>query len=109
LPISNLYKFPAGPELDELIHCKLFRAHDREAVPEYSTDHRYVRQIAARLQTFYRKAVSTGTLRLGGRKFFARFESGPSTATEAVGETLPLAICRLALIIIENYGEVEDD
>jgi hypothetical protein len=39
---------------------------------------------------------------MSSRKFFARYDSDPSTATEALAETEPLAICRLALVLIKR-------
>ena len=43
--------------------------------------------------------VSTGETRIRTRRYFARLETGPSTATEVLAETLPLALCRLALVL----------
>jgi hypothetical protein len=36
------------------------------------------------------------------KRFFARYDSDPSTATEVLAETEPLAICRLALILLKR-------
>ena len=103
----NLYHFPAGAELDRLIHLKLFRPKEKEPSPPYSIREDEVSTIAKRLEEVYERKIVTGTLRVRPRKYFARYESGPSTATEVVAETLPLAVCRLAVILMDKYGPPE--
>lgn len=65
----------------------------------YSTDESAADRVKARIKSMYGYPVETGQTKMKPRKFFARFESGPSTSTEVLADTLPLAICRLALVI----------
>lgn len=104
----NPYGWPAGPELDRQIHSRLFDNREAKAAPFYSKDEKFVRRIARQLESRYGREVVTGHLNVHPRKFFARFESGASTATEVVAETLPLAICRLAVLVTSNYDPAGD-
>ena len=52
-----------------------------------------------RLKAMYKFPVKVGETKTRPTKFFARFDSGPSTSTEVLAETRALAICRLALVI----------
>jgi hypothetical protein len=88
---------PAGPELDALVHRHCFSS-EGEALA-YSTDERAAEKVRARVKSLFGYTVSTGETRLRTRRYFARLESGPSTATEVLAETSPLAICRLALVM----------
>jgi hypothetical protein len=106
-PSLNLYGFPPGPELDRLVHTRLFGKSDGSTPPPYSSSEKYVSKIAAALEARYGRDISTGTLNLREVRRFARFESGASTATEVVAPTLPLAICRLTLIVVQNYEPVD--
>ena len=104
MPFDNPYKAPSGRELDSWIHVNLFRG-DGSLAPLYSTDERAAEKVRARIKVLYGHRVETGTTRLRNTPFFARFESGPSTSTEALADSLPLAICRLALILGMKHGE----
>ena len=97
MPSINPYGIAAGRELDGLIHDYCFRA-DGEVLA-YSTDEKAAEKVRSHVKSAFGYAVSTGETRLRGRRFFARLESGPSTATEVLAETWPLAICRLALVM----------
>jgi hypothetical protein len=105
-PIKDLnpYTFPAGPELDAIIHGRLFghgeAANDR--VPPYSTSVSESSKVRSRLKSNYGHPIVVGQTRMSNRRFFARYDSDPSTATEVLAETEPLAICRLALILIKR-------
>jgi hypothetical protein len=94
---SNPYKAAAGRETDELIHQQFF-SNGAELLP-YSTDESAAEQVRARLKAVYKHPVHVGQTRTRPAKFFARFDSGPSTSTEVLAETRALAICRLALLI----------
>lgn len=65
----------------------------------YSTNESAADKVKSRIKAVYGYPVHTGYTKTRPRKYFARFESGPSTSTEALADTLPLAICRLALVI----------
>jgi hypothetical protein len=99
----NPYTYPAGPELDLIIHRTLFaEATGNDGAPAYSTNVSESSKVRARLKSAYGHPIIVGQTRMSSRKFFARYDSDPSTATEALAETEPLAICRLALVLIKR-------
>jgi len=106
LPFQNPYKAPAGSELDAWIHANLFADENSPPLP-YSTDQKAGEKVRSRIKTIYGHRVETGTTRLRDTPFFARFESGPSTSTETLAESLPLAICRLALVLGVKRDDAE--
>jgi hypothetical protein len=84
--------------LDALIHERCFR-NEGPALP-YSSDSKAADKVRARLKATFGYSVSVGETQLKGpRRYFARLESGPSTATEVLAETIPLAVSRLALVM----------
>jgi hypothetical protein len=93
----NPYKAEAGPETDQAVHEQFFRGDG--AVLPYSTDDGSAEKVRGRLKALYKYPVLVGETRTHPKKHFARFDSGPSTATEVLAETKALAICRLALVI----------
>lgn len=97
----NPYTLPAGRELDELIARSFFPEEEPCA---FSTDKRWADKVKAEIQALYGHAVVVGQTKLAHKRFFARFESGPSSSTEVLAETLPLAICRLAAVVHSNYN-----
>ena len=102
---ANPYTFPAGPELDEIIHRRLFGLNNTEQhVPAYSTNSSESSKVRSRLKSNYGHPIVVGQTRMANRRFFARYDSDPSTATEVLADTEPLAICRLALILIKRTG-----
>jgi hypothetical protein len=97
----NPYTFPAGPELDLIIHRKLFGHNSQNGdVPAYSTNGSESSRIRSRLKSDFGHPIVVGQTRMSSRRYFARYDSDPSTATEVLAETEPLALCRLALILI---------
>jgi len=86
-----------GPEMDRAIHDQFFSGNG-EVLP-YSTETSSAERVRSRLKTMYKCPVLVGETKTRPKKYFARFDSGPSTATEVLAETQPLAICRLALLI----------
>ena len=94
---ENPYKASPGPQTDQAIHRRYF-ASDAKVLP-YSTDDETASKLRARIKVLYGYPVEVGQTKTRPRQYFARFESGPSTATEVLAETLPLAICRLGLVI----------
>jgi hypothetical protein len=101
----NPYIFPAGPELDLIIHRKLFGQESQDQrVPPYSTNTAESSKVRSRLKSNFGHPVVVGQTRMSGRRFFARYDSDPSTATEVLAESEPLALCRLALILIRRNG-----
>jgi hypothetical protein len=94
---SNPYSFPPGAELDSIVHEQCFDGLG--SVLPYSTDRHSAEKVRVRLKELYGYSVSIGETRLRTRRYFARLDTGPSTATEVLAETLPLAICRLAVVV----------
>lgn len=94
---SNPYKAPSGSETDNAIHERFFGAS--YSLLPYSTDESAAEKVKLRIKSIYGYPVQTGETKTRPRHFFARLESGPSTSTEALADSLPLAICRLALVI----------
>jgi hypothetical protein len=100
---TNPYSFPAGPELDDLIHRGLFGANrENGRTPSYSTNPSESSRVRTRLKANYGHPIVVGQTRMATKRFFARYDSDPSTATEVLAETEPLAICRLALILLKR-------
>jgi hypothetical protein len=96
---ANPYKMPAGSELDQIVHDLLFTELRTNNPPPYSTDLRSAEKVKTKLKALFGHAVVTGHTKLKNKPHFARFETGPSTSTEVLAETVPLAVCRLALLI----------
>ena len=93
----NPYMASPGPEVDRAIHEQFFSGNGN--LLPYSTDVSSAEKVRSRLKAMYKCPVLIGETKTRPKKFFARFDSGPSTATEVLAETQPLAICRLALLI----------
>ena len=98
MEISNPYKASPGVEFDNWLHQHFFADTSQEPLP-YSTDDRAAEKLRARIKSLYGYKVQTGTTSVRTGKFFARLETGASTSTETLAETLPLAIARLALVV----------
>ena len=101
----NPYAFPAGAELDKIIHNRLFGKKTGDGsvpVPPYSEDEDESSRVRSRLKSVYGHPIIFGRTRIPGRTYFARYESDPSTSTEVVAETAPLATCRLALLLLRR-------
>lgn len=102
MEITNPYQAQPGEALDKAIHTKVFGESDADPCPQYSTDGGASNQIKRTLKSEYGVAVKTGKTQLRSKPYFARYGSDPSTSTEVLAETLPLAICRLALLIVQR-------
>ena len=99
----NPYTFPAGPELDAIIHRKLFGQNaENESAPPYSTNSSESSKVRSKLKSNYGHPIVIGQTRMSNKRFFARYDSDPSTATEVLAESEALAICRLALILLRR-------
>jgi hypothetical protein len=94
---ENPYKALAGHQTDRAIHERYFGSHS--TILAYSTEDEAAAKVKARITALYGYPIQTGQTKARPRRYFARFDSGPSTATEVLAETLPLAICRLGLVI----------
>lgn len=99
----NPYTLPAGQELDEMVHRRLFAKEDGP-IPAYSIDPAHSSKIRSKLKSLYGHPIITGQTRMpANKRFFARYEPDPSTATEALAESEPLALCRLAAILLLRH------
>jgi hypothetical protein len=89
--------------LDKLIHTRLFGQNDTDdAIPAYSVDASASAKVRSKLKSTFGHPIIIGQTRMAGRKHFARYDSDPSTATEVLAETEPLAICRLAALLLKR-------
>jgi len=99
----NPYQAQAGPELDALIHEHVMR----ETIvpgkcPCYSTDTTLAKVVLAKLKTRGGMLFTIGRTELEGRTWFARSETNVMNGTEVFADTFALAICRLALLRLEE-------
>jgi hypothetical protein len=104
---GNPYQAVAGPALDALIHSRIMGGTGR--APAYSSDENAAELVLAKLRESVGVAVVVGRTRLRRQGWFARYESDPSDGTETLGDTKPLAICRLALVNAAKSGNWETD
>ena len=101
LPIDP-YKAEAVPELDALSHVLFLQeAAAAGSCPAYSTDNNCAKRVLARLRAGTRSVI-VGRTSLEGRSWFARFERNAMDGTEVFADTFELAVCRLALLLIEE-------
>ena len=104
MPQLNLYRMPAGLEMDQLIQRHVMRLAEADC-PLYSSDEKEARRVLACLKAMTGRSVIVGQTAIRQTRWFARYETDPSDGTEVLAETLPLAICRLALV----YAAKEQD
>jgi hypothetical protein len=96
------YQVEAGPELDAIIHVRLMKqALGSEPCPAYSTEDKLARRVLSKLRTG-RPSFIVGRTSLEGRTWFARYERNTMDGTEVFASTYALAICRLALLRLED-------
>jgi hypothetical protein len=97
----NPYQMEPGTALDEQIHRLLFEEIiSSETPPNYSIDPALSRRVRTELSERFGHPVVVGETKTIPRKYFARLDSDPSTATEVLAPTQPLAICRLAVVLL---------
>lgn len=96
------YKAQAGPDLDAIIHLRLMKQPvSNEPYPAYSTEDRLANRVLSKLRTG-QPSVIVGRTQLEGRTWFARYERNVMDGTEVFASTFALAICRLALLRLEE-------
>ena len=96
------YRITAGAELDEVIHGRVMeKAVGARIYPAYSTDDKVAKQLLSRIRTGKTRVV-VGRTSLVGRTWFARYEGNAMDGTEVFADTFALAICRLALLRLED-------
>ena len=99
----DLYRIPAGPELDRLVHEKVFEAKQPTDIPHYSSDDTLAKSVFKELKRQVDSSVVIGkTKSQHAKRYFARYGRDPSTSTEVLAETLPLAIYRLAVLRLRH-------
>lgn len=99
----DLYRIPAGPELDRLVHEKVFQSAPSHEVPHYSSDEDLARQVYKQLKREVDSSIVMGKTRSShAKRYFARYGTDPSTSTEVLAESLPLAICRMAVLRLRH-------
>lgn len=101
MEITNPYQATAGEALDLAIHSQVFGISDADSCPPYSTDEGESVKVKRALKSEFGVPIKTGKTQIRSKPYFARYGSDPSTSTEVVAETLPLAICRVALLIAQ--------
>ena len=104
MPGINPYTISPGSELDDLIHERLFGGNSSQETLAYSTEVNLADKVKARMKSLYGHKVVTGETRSRQKRYFARLDDDPSTSTEVLADTYPLAICRLALLLSERRG-----
>ena len=73
--------------------------------PPYSTDESSADRLRAELKGKFGVKVVIGQTRIRRIPWFARYGSDPSTSTEVIAETYPLALSRLALIMAVRLAD----
>lgn len=100
---ANPYEVDVGRELDLLVHHFVMKQPKEDlSVPAYSTEMSDAKKVLAQLKSSYSTAVISGRTAITGRSWFARFASTSTHGTEVLADSLPLAICRLALLVVEQ-------
>ena len=98
----NPYKAPASREMDSIINQGLFGEPSTSACPSYSTDDSLVQKIRRKVQSTFSTKITLGRTQINSMPYFARYGSDVSTSTEVLAETKSLAICRMALLLIQR-------
>ena len=90
----NPYKAVAGTELDECVHSVL--GSPSVEVPEYSKCEYAAKSLVKSLKKKLRTKVKVGRASRG--MWFAQFGTDPSTSTEVLADSMPLAVSRMAVL-----------
>src|SRR5579862_6097181 len=96
------YLMQAGDALDAIVHSRVMQAAVCEACPHYSTDLEAAKRVLTKLKSAFETSVVCGATGISKRPCFVRtVQSSRATCSiEVIAESLPLAICRLALLRI---------
>lgn len=99
----NPYQAQAGQELDAFIHEHVMKETvDSGNCPPYSTETKLAKKVLSKLKARGGMLFTVGRTHLEGRTWFARSETNAMNGTEVFAETFALAICRLALLRLEE-------
>ena len=94
----DIYNLKPSYFLDESIYVNLMDYDiDRQ---EFSTDVKAAKNLVKVLRKHLRTKVETGKASRG--KYYARYGTDPSTTTEVLAETLPLAVSRMAMLALNR-------
>ena len=96
------YRISAGPILDALVHTHLFGPKLPGCVPPYSADEELARAVEDELRSQVKSRVVVGRSRVKAKPWFARYGTDPSTSSEVLAQSYPLAICRLTLLVLRH-------
>ncbi len=101
------FKVEASPFLDNIIHQHLFAGAENEAdCPSYSSRRQNGLQVADALEALFGISIRLGRLRVKEHKmYFARAGREKESATEILAVSLSLAICRLAILLMQRKDE----
>ena len=94
----NPYKAIAGASLDHEL-SQAYNTVLETMVRPYSGEVKAANLLKARIESSFRASVVTGQTRTNPPLYFARLDNDASTSTETTGETYPLAISRLGLVL----------
>jgi hypothetical protein len=98
MPEIEPYQMQAGPGLDLLVHVEIIGNDPGIDCPAYSTVRSQADKVVTTLSSAHGISVRYGQTHLKGRAWYARYGDDPSTSTEVLAETMPLAVCRLAVL-----------
>lgn len=107
LATGDPYTSQAGADLDARIHQHFMKAAgpaDPAACPRYSTEIREAKKVLGRLKVVYGRPVVLGRTSLADRMWFVRVMTDSHRGTEVLASSLPLAICRLALLHLSQVA-----
>ena len=86
-----------------MVNEMVFGVKDKSTPPPYSTDESLMERLKGKIHERHSKQIVIGKLRATPVRYFARYESGASTATEVLGASRPLALSRLAILLMAKY------
>jgi hypothetical protein len=96
------YRVPSGQDLDTLIHARVMGRGAEGTLPAYSSERKAALKVIGRLESLFGIAIVYGETSEGHSRSFARYGVRTGRPTEVVADSLPLAICRLALVCMEE-------
>ncbi len=97
------FKVEASAVLDAVIHKSLFPDSEEEECPSYSSRRQNGLQVAEELEALFGISIRLGRLRVKEHKmYFARAGREKESATEILAVSLSLAICRLAVLLLQR-------
>jgi len=92
----DINKLKPSSFLDETIYVNLMDYGITRQ--EFSTDIKAAKNLIKVLRKHLRTKVEAGKASRG--KYYARYGTAPSTTTEVLAETMPLAVSRMALLAL---------